>query len=148
MGEIMVSLSKIKRKNSCETVLVLSQQLLVFPEPLNIVKNLLKEFDEDEKIWLEYQKKRYEIAEKNNRSLHQTMMFETILNSKGLTEKEIASMTKEEFYSCYYSLTLVQDSFRKTLNNLGYSGEEKLDKSVLRKLSIEFNEQLIENIKK
>lgn len=144
----MVSLSKIKRKNSCETVLVLSQQLLVFPEPLNIVKNLLKEFDEDEKIWLEYQKKRYEIAEKNNRSLHQTMMFETILNSKGLTEKEIASMTKEEFYSCYYSLTLVQDSFRKTLNNLGYSGEEKLDKSVLRKLSIEFNEQLIENIKK
>lgn len=144
----MVSLSKIKRKNSCETVLILSQQLLVFPEPLNIVKNILKEFDEDEKIWLEYQKKRYEVAEKNNKSLHQTMMFETILNSKGLTEKEIASMTKEEFYSCYYSLTLVQDSFRKTLNNLGYSGEEKLDKSVLRKLSIEFNKQLIENIKK
>jgi hypothetical protein len=60
----MVSLSKIKRKNSCETVLILSQQLLVFPEPLNIVKNILKEFDEDEKIWLEYQKKRYEVAEK------------------------------------------------------------------------------------
>lgn len=60
----MVGLSKIKRKNSCETVLVLSQQLLVFPEPLNIVKNILKEFDEDEKIWLEYQKKRYEVAEK------------------------------------------------------------------------------------
>lgn len=76
------------------------------------------------------------------------MMFETILNSKGLTEKEIASMTKEEFYNYYYSLTLVMDSFRKTLNNLGYSGEEKLDKSVLRKLSIEFNKQLIENIKK
>lgn len=144
----MVGLSKIKRKNSCETVLVLSQQLLVFPEPLNIVKNILKEFDEDEKIWLEYQKKRYEIVEKNNKSLHQTMMFETILNSKGLTEKEIASMTKEEFYNCYYSLILVMDSFRKTLNNLGYSGEEKLDKSVLRKLSIEFNKQLIENIKK
>ena len=144
----MVSLSKIKRKNSCETVLILSQQLLVFPEPLNIVKNILKEFDEDEKIWLEYQKKRYEVAEKNNKSLHQTMMFETILNSKGLTEKEIASMTKEEFYNCYYSLILVMDSFRKTLNNLGYSGEEKLDKSVLRKLSIEFNKQLIENIKK
>ncbi len=144
----MVSLSKIKRKNSCETVLILSQQLLVFPEPLNIVKNILKEFDEDEKIWLEYQKKRYEIVEKNNKSLHQTMMFETILNSKGLTEKEIASMTKEEFYNCYYSLILVMDSFRKTLNNLGYSGEEKLDKSVLRKLSIEFNKQLIENIKK
>jgi hypothetical protein len=144
----MVGLSKIKRKNSCETVLILSQQLLVFPEPLNIVKNILKEFDEDEKIWLEYQKKRYEIVEKNNKSLHQTMMFETILNSKGLTEKEIASMTKEEFYNCYYSLILVMDSFRKTLNNLGYSGEEKLDKSVLRKLSIEFNKQLIENIKK
>ena len=126
----MVGLSKIKRKNSCETVLI------------------LKEFDEDEKIWLEYQKKRYEIVEKNNKSLHQTMMFETILNSKGLTEKEIASMTKEEFYNCYYSLILVMDSFRKTLNNLGYSGEEKLDKSVLRKLSIEFNKQLIENIKK
>lgn len=60
----MVGLSKIKRKNSCETVLILSQQLLVFPEPLNIVKNILKEFDEDEKIWLEYQKKRYEIVEK------------------------------------------------------------------------------------
>ena len=144
----MVGLSKIKRKNSCETVLILSQQLLVFPEPLNIVKNILKKFDEDEKIWLEYQKKRYEIVEKNNKSLHQTMMFETILNSKGLTEKEIASMTKEEFYNCYYSLILVMDSFRKTLNNLGYSGEEKLDKSVLRKLSIEFNKQLIENIKK
>lgn len=144
----MVGLSKIKRKNSCETVLILSQQLLVFPEPLNIVKNILKEFDENEKIWLEYQKKRYEIVEKNNKSLHQTMMFETILNSKGLTEKEIASMTKEEFYNCYYSLILVMDSFRKTLNNLGYSGEEKLDKSVLRKLSIEFNKQLIENIKK
>lgn len=144
----MVGLSKIKRKNSCETVLILSQQLLVFPEPLNIMKNILKEFDEDEKIWLEYQKKRYEIVEKNNKSLHQTMMFETILNSKGLTEKEIASMTKEEFYNCYYSLILVMDSFRKTLNNLGYSGEEKLDKSVLRKLSIEFNKQLIENIKK
>lgn len=144
----MVGLSKIKRKNSCETVLILSQQLLVFPEPLNIVKNILKEFDEDKKIWLEYQKKRYEIVEKNNKSLHQTMMFETILNSKGLTEKEIASMTKEEFYNCYYSLILVMDSFRKTLNNLGYSGEEKLDKSVLRKLSIEFNKQLIENIKK
>lgn len=144
----MVGLSKIKRKNSCETVLILSQQLLVFPEPLNIVKNILKEFDEDEKIWLEYQKKRYEIVEKNNKSLHQTMMFETILNSKSLTEKEIASMTKEEFYNCYYSLILVMDSFRKTLNNLGYSGEEKLDKSVLRKLSIEFNKQLIENIKK
>lgn len=144
----MVGLSKIKRKNSCETVFVLSQQLLVFPEPLNIVKNILKEFDEDEKIWLEYQKKRYEVAEKNNKSLHQTMMFETILNSKGLTEKEIASMTKEEFYSCYYSLTLVMDSFRKTLNNLGYSGEEKLDKSVLRKLSIKFNKLIIENIKK
>lgn len=144
----MVGLSKIKRKNSCETVLILSQQLLVFPEPLNIVKNILKEFDEDEKIWLEYQKKRYEIVEKNNKSLHQTMMFETILNSKGLTEKEIASMTKEEFYNCYYSLILVMDSFRKTLNNLGYGGEEKLDKSVLRKLSIEFNKQLIENIKK
>lgn len=144
----MVGLSKIKRKNSCETVLILSQQLLVFPEPLNIVKNILKEFDEDEKIWLEYQKKRYEIVEKNNKSLHQTMMFETILNSKGLTEKEIASMTKEKFYNCYYSLILVMDSFRKTLNNLGYSGEEKLDKSVLRKLSIEFNKQLIENIKK
>ena len=144
----MVGLSKIKRKNSCETVLILSQQLLVFPEPLNIVKNILKEFDEDEKIWLEYQKKRYEIVEKNNKSLHQTMMFETILNSKGLTEKEIASMTKEEFYNCYYSLILVMDSFRKTLNNLGYSGEEKLDKSVLRKPSIEFNKQLIENIKK
>lgn len=40
------------------------------------------------------------------------------------------------------------DSFRKTLNNLGYSGEEKLDKGILRKLSIEFNEQLIENVKK
>lgn len=144
----MLSLSKIKRKNGCETVFVLSQQLLVFPEPLNIVKNILKEFDEDEKIWLEYQKKRYEIVEKNNKSLHQTMMFETILNSKGLTEKEIASMTKEEFYSCYYSLTLVMGSFRKTLNNLGYSDKEKLDKSVLRKLSIEFNKQLIENIKK
>lgn len=144
----MVGLSKIKRKNSCETVFVLSQQLLVFPEPLNIVKNLLNEFDEGEKIWLEYQKKRYEIAEKNNKSLHQTMMFETILNSKGLTETEIASMTKEEFYNCYYSLILVMDSFRKTLNNLGYSGKEKLDKSVLRKLSIEFNKQLIENIKK
>lgn len=144
----MVGLSKIKRKNSCETVLILSQQLLVFPEPLNIVKNILKEFDEDEKIWLEYQKKRYEIVEKNNKSLHQTMMFETILNSKGLTEKEIASMTKEEFYNCYYSLILVMDSFRKTLNNLGYSDKEKLDKSVLRKLSIEFNKQLIENIKK
>lgn len=60
----MLSLSKIKRKNGCETVFVLSQQLLVFPEPLNIVKNILKEFDEDEKIWLEYQKKRYEVAEK------------------------------------------------------------------------------------
>lgn len=144
----MVGLSKIKRKNSCETVLILSQQLLVFPEPLNIVKNILKEFDEDEKIWLEYQKKRYEIVEKNNKSLHQTMMFETILNSKGLTEKEIASMTKEEFYNCYYSLILVMDSFRKTLNNLGYSGEEKLDKSVLRKLSIKFNKLIIENIKK
>lgn len=144
----MVGLSKIKRKNSCETVLILSQQLLVFPEPLNIVKNILKEFDEDEKIWLEYQKKRYEVAEKNNKSLHQTMMFETILNSKGLTEKEIASMTKEEFYSCYYSLTLVMGSFRKTLNNLGYSGKEKLDKSVLRKLSIKFNKLIIENIKK
>lgn len=144
----MVGLSKIKRKNSCETVLVLSQQLLVFPEPLNIVKNILKEFDEDEKIWLEYQKKRYEVAEKNNKSLHQTMMFETILNSKGLTEKEIASMTKEEFYNYYYSLTLVMDSFRKTLNNLGCSSEEKLDKGILRKLSIEFNKQLIESVKK
>lgn len=144
----MVGLSKIKRKNSCETVLVLSQQLLVFPEPLNIVKNILKEFDEDEKIWLEYQKKRYEVAEKNNKSLHQTMMFETILNSKGLTEKEIASMTKEEFYNYYYSLTLVMDSFRKTLNNLGCSSEEKLDKGILRKLSIEFNKQLVESVKK
>lgn len=144
----MISLSEIKRKNSCETVLVLSQQLLVFPEPLNIVKNILKEFDEGEKIWLEYQKKRYEIAEKNNKSLHQTMMFETILNSKGLTEKEIASMTQEEFYNYYYSLTLVMDSFRKTLNNLGCSSEEKLDKGILRKLSIEFNKQLVESVEK